>query len=288
MKRLAPAICLACLTSQVAQASPPIVLDNGAIRVIVDPQVFAVTFIGVPGGSNFLLSQPLTEEEREGGGWVESGGLHTDLIPYVEGDEALRRGPAVVTLQEPDRVVMEGPASDARKVKLTKEAQLYPGQAKARFRVTAHAATDEPVVLALRNTIHLPASCTLRLEKAGGAIKVMSGADNLSPAVVSSMQYWLIPIPPTAEINKVVLGTTHATSEVQNIDGYWTRRLLTESTLEAAGGAEPRLLCLLDDETKSYVVSLQGPRTRATPEMPAHIEEVWSLKVRGSRVFKGE
>ena len=285
MKHLIPAIGLACLA---AQAGPPVVLDNGAIRVVVDPQVFAVTFIGVPGGSNFLLSQPLTEEEREGGGWVESGGLHTDLIPYVEGDEVIRRGPAVVTLQEPDRVVLEGPASEARKVKLTKEVQLYPGQAKARFRVTAHAATNEPVVLALRNTVHLPIGCTLRLEKAGGAIKVMSGAENLSPAVVSSIQYWLIPIPPTAELNKVILGATHASSEVQNVDGYWTRRLLTESTLTAEGEGDPRLLCLLDDETRSYVVSLQGPRTRATPDIPTHIEEVWSLKVRGSRVFKGD
>jgi len=259
----------------------PIVLQNRGIRVEVDPDLFTVTHIGTPRGVNFLRPLPVTKAERTGVGWVEAGGLHTDLIPYEGSDPALRRGPAEVVEHTPNRVVLIGPPSKSTPVRLKKEIRIYPGYAKASMTVTVEAVGNATVRCAVRNTARCGPDTSLRIEKSDGAIRPLAGTASPFPSVVKSRRYWIIPIPPTTETSGVVLGAFVPKVTHQNKSGTLTRRILT---MPAGSGSVPNrctFLCLLDDETRCYTSALQGATLEIRPGAPAVFKEEWTIKKRG-------
>ena len=135
-------ILLLCLPS-----AAPIALDNSAMRVEVDPRLFSVCFVGLPNRSNFVEPTQPTQEEIEGEGWVDPGGLHTDLVPYQGQDAAIRRGPADVVERTATSVVMLGPVSGTLKVRLKKEIELDEHKPRAVFKVSASPSRPKRFVL---------------------------------------------------------------------------------------------------------------------------------------------
>ncbi|GMV90245.1 MAG: hypothetical protein AMXMBFR82_00230 [Candidatus Hydrogenedentota bacterium] len=274
---MALGLAVCCLIS----ATDPIVLDNGAIRVEIDPAVFSVRFLGVPGGENFLASLPVDDAARESEDWIDPGGLQTDILPYTARDAASRRGPAEIVEHREDYIALLGPPSEQTGMRIKKEIQLLGREPKARFRVTTMRVAGEPGDTALRNTVRLRRGTTIRLLREEGDVRILAGADAIAPAVVKSRKYWLIPIPPTSPMDGVILGAFVPTLIVVNDSGSWTRRLVTMPEEAKETPHEATVLCVLDDATGSYGAALQGKLESVANGRVQVLEEEWTVESRG-------
>lgn len=262
-------------------ADPTYALDNGAIRVEVEPRLFAVRFVGFKDKQSFVLPLAVEAPVAQGADWADAGGLQTDLIPYTGKDAATRRGPAEVLEYRNDYLAMIGPPSEVSGVRLKKEIQLDGDAPRAHFRVIAQRVGKDPVKLALRNTVRLPAKNTVRLERTDGDVRVLAGADSIFPSVVKSRRYWLIPVPPTSETKGVILASSISSLSVANDSGTWTRTLVDPPKEMAQVPNESTFLCLLDSATNSYGVALQGRLVELKTGELTTIEEEWTFEKRG-------
>lgn len=262
-------------------AVEPVVLDNGSIRVEFDPQVFSVRFVGLPGGSNYLEPLFVSHEDKKGPGWVDPGGLVTDLIPLQGHDASLRRGPGEIVEQRKDYVAALGPLSGETGLRVKKEIALDPIEAKARFTVTVTVAGPKPAAFSIRNTARVARGSTLRVEKADGTIRALAGTTNIFPAVVNSNLFWLVPVPPTAPMKNVVLGAFVPRIVHVGNQGIWRRRIVSAPEQAKLAPNESTFLCLLDDTTRSYGAALQGAVAPIEPCCPLVFEEEWTISKRG-------
>ncbi|NUM52993.1 MAG: hypothetical protein HUU46_05055 [Candidatus Hydrogenedentes bacterium] len=261
-------------------AEPTFSLDNGAIRIEVEPRLFAVRFVGFAGKQNFVESLSVDEAVAAGTDWADAGGLHTDVIPYTDKDAAVRRGPAEVVEVRNDYIAMLGPPSEASGVRVKKEIQLDASAPRAQFRVTVQRAGAEPSTFALRNTVRLPVKSTVRLERTDGDIRVLAGADELV-GVVKSRRYWLVPVPPTRALRGVVLGAQAPRMIVANDSGTWTRTLVNPPVDKSKVPNESTFLCVLDSGSGSYGAALQGALAQVKTGEFVTIEEEWTFEKRG-------
>lgn len=266
----------------------PIVLENGAVRIEVDPQLFSVQFAGFPGGPNFVDPLRVEDAARTGMEWVDPGGMVTDVFPAAEHDAALRRGPASVEFQDGRSAVLLGPASEKLGIRLKKEIRLAGDEPKARYIVTLLAPSQDEQRWALRNTARVPLRSTIRIDKDKNEIVPMAGLDKLTPAVVRSMQYWLIPIPPTSPMSNVVLGSPVRSFAIENRSGVWTRTMVAPTREESAADAPTPFFCVLDDATRSYGAALQSARQAVTLGDPLVFIEDWQFERRGVPAEKPE
>jgi len=258
-----------------------IVLDNGAIRIEIDPVVFSVRFIGFPGGANFIEPSYLTEPARAGAGWLDPGGLTTDLVPLEVQDAALRRGPAEVLSQESTRVVLLGAESEALGLRLKKEVRIDASAAHAYFIVTALSSRAEGVSLGIRNTVRVPLRSTVRVPRKDTTFAPLPDMPKAPWALVKSVDYWLVPIPPTARVDKMVLGGMSPALDVQNDAGVWSRRLTLPPTDVVRVLNGTNALVVLDDASRSYGASLQGEQGTLGGATPLQLTEEWTLTRRG-------
>lgn len=264
----------------IALGAAPLVLDNGVVRVDVDPSVFAIRFVGFSHGANFVAPLEIADTVPAGD-WVDAGGLSTDLIPYAGKDAAIRRGPAEVLEHRPDYLSMLGPASESTGIRLKKEIQLDKAAARARFRVTAQCVAAESVRYAIRNTARLAPRCTVRVERTDGDIRILAGADTIFPAVVKSRRFWLMPVPPTSELRGVVLGSVAPAASIATDAGAWLRRIVDPPTDTGTAPNDSLFLCVLDDTTQSYGAALQGGVAELKPGELMTLEEEWVFDKRG-------
>jgi hypothetical protein len=278
---LLTAACLLSASAPVSTTPAPIILDNGAIRVEVDPALFSVTYVGLPGGRNFLETVPVDRAERTGEEWLDPGGVVTDLVPYDAHDAAIRRGPAEVVSHDSRSVILLGPESAALAMRLKKEIRLDRSEPLAVFKVTVLSTAAEARPFSVRNTVRIPGRGTLRIDREDGALRPLAGLSDTAPAVVKSNQYWLVPVPPTTELNNVILGAYVPKATLGNGDGYWTRRILLMPGSEADVPFGSTLLCLLDDSTRSYGMALQSALAPISASAPLVFAEEWRVKKRG-------
>jgi len=264
-----------------------VALDNGAMRIEVEPSVFSVRFVGFPGGSNFLDPLYVSPEDSAGTAWLDPGGLVTDLVPLDEHDGPLRRGPGEVLEHRKDYVALLGPVSKATGLRMKKEFKIDEKEAKALYTVSVSVVGPKAVSCSVRNTARLATGSTLRVEKTDGTIRVLAGADSILPAVVNSNQFWIVPIPPTARMKNVVLGAfipkvVHLTNQ-----GSWTRRIVNPPSEAKSVPSESSFVCLLDSDTRSFGGALQGATAPLEPCCAMVFEEEWTLEKRGSeRAFR--
>jgi hypothetical protein len=274
-------ICIVLATTALFCAEPTYALDNGVIRIEVEPRLFAVRFAGFKDKQNFVSPIEVEASAADGKDWADAGGLQTDLVPYSGKDAATRRGPAEVIEYRGDYVAMLGPPSESSGMRLKKEIQLDGDAPRARFRVTAQRVGAEPVKLALRNTVRLGEKNTVRLERTDGEIRVLAGTDAIAPAVVKSRRYWLIPIPPTREMRGVILGSVAPRMIVANDAGTWTRTLIDPPADMAQVPNESTFLCVLDSTSASYGAALQGKLIEIKTGEFITLEEEWIFDKRG-------
>lgn len=262
-------------------ADPVYALDNGAIRVEVEPRLFAIRFVGFKDKPNFVSPLDVEQTAADGKDWADPGGLQTDVIPYTTKDAATRRGPAEVLEYRSDYIAMLGPPSEVSGVRMKKEIQLEGDAPKVHFRVIAQRVGAEPAKVALRNTVRLAAKNTVRLERTDGVVRVLAGADSIFPAVVKSRRYWLIPVPPTTDAKGLILGAPATRMSVANDSGTWTRTLVDPPKEMTQVPYESTFLCLLDSATSSYGAALQGKLVELKTGDLTTIEEEWTFEKRG-------
>lgn len=260
-------------------AAEPLSLDNGHIRIEVVPELFAVTYLGVPGGENCLEVLTVSDDLVQGTEWVDVGGLQTDLVG-LERDAALRRGPATVTERSEEHLVLEGPVSEATGLRVRKAIHLYPGQAKARYEVVVSGGKEGGREVAVRNVARLQPPATLRVDRLNDSIQILTGGDALAPYVVNSRKYWLIPVPPTSDTRNVIVGAYVSTVVLENRTGLWERRIVSMPPSARRVPQECTFLCLLDDRTRSYGQVLQGEQGVPSEVAPLKFVEVWTLEPR--------
>ena len=272
---------LLCAVLSVALADA-VVLDNGVMRIEVEPQVFSVRYVGFPGGVNYLDPLFISPADRAGSTWIDPGGLVSDVVPLDGHDAVLRRGPGEILEQRNNYVALLGPISERAGLRIKKEFALDTSTAKARYIVSVTINGPKPVTCTVRNTARLANGSTLRVEKSDGTIRALAGTDSILPAVVNSNQYWIIPVPPTAVMKNVILGAPVTRITHVNKQGTWTRRVVNPSSDIKSVPNESSFVCLLDSESRSYGASLQGAVTPVEPCCAVTFEEEWTLEKRGS------
>lgn len=268
------------ISAAILCAGPIYTLDNGAIRIEVEPRLFATRFVGFPVGENFVEPISVDATVADGKDWADAGGVHSDLIPYSGKDAAIRRGPAEVLEHRSDYIAMLGPPSEGTGMRLKKEIQLDGAAPRAHFRVTAQRVAAEPASYALRNTVRLAPKNTVRLERTDGDIRVLAGSDSLV-GVIKSRRYWLIPIPPTRDLAGIVLGAGAPRMIVANDSGTWTRTLVEPPADKSRVPNECTFLCVLDSPSGSYGAALQGQAGALKTGEFVTLEEEWTFEKRG-------
>jgi hypothetical protein len=255
-----------------AAGSEPLVLENPRIRIEADPALFEVTFVGLPGGENFLDTS------------VEPGapsGLETVLVPVDIPEDQRFEGPGTLLDRGDDYLVMERPLTEDGTLLMRKDIRLYPGIGRASNTVTVQCGGEDVRRFTVRNTARVPKGSTLRLEKRDCKVLPLAGTDSPFPSVVKSLRYWLIPVPPTSRTENVVLGAYVPRVVQQNGTGSWTRQLLDMPGDAGDIPAGCTFLCLLDDATASYGSALQGAMRPVRPGGSLKFQEVWTVDRRG-------
>ncbi len=292
-------IIMACMA-----AADPIVLDNGALRVEVDPQTFSIRFVGVPSEANFVEPLYVPHKDHVGTGWVDPGGITADIEPAVERDAALRRGPAEVIERTDHGIVLLGPVSESLGIRLKKAIEIHPAHPTARYTVTV-LSIGPSRRLAIRNTVRVPLGTTLRVARADGIMqpleslpdrstnvqtKTYSGVglrDDLGgeaptgTVVTETPEYWLVAIPPAVRQQQEVWGAHVPKIVHENRYGVWERRI---ADWPADGHNVPHaatFLCLLDEVSASYGAVLQGATAEVTPAHPVTFTETWTFRKGG-------
>ena len=273
--------CILMAASALFCAEPTYALDNGVIRIEVEPRLFAVRFVGFRDKPNFVAPLAVEASVAEGKDWTDAGGLQTDLLPYSGKDAATRRGPAEVIEYRADYIAMLGPPSESSGMRLKKEIQLDGDLPRAHFRITAQRVGADPATVALRSTVRLGAKSTVRLERTDGDIRVLAGSDSTIPGVVKSRRYWLIPIPPTTDLRGVILGASAPRMIVANDAGTWTRTLVAPPVDASRIPNASTFVCVLDSPTGSYGAALQGKLTEVKTGELVTLEEEWVFTKRG-------
>jgi hypothetical protein len=158
---------------------------------------------------------------------------------------------------------------------------LFNAESRASFRVIVENPQGPSASLAVRNTLRLPEKCTVQIERAHGLVQPLAGVKSAAPAVVKSRRAWLIPVPPTATMERVVLGGPAPEISVVTRWGAWKRRITSPSGAIDQTPNQSTFLCLLDVPTRSYAAALQGPIAPVTAESSLVFEEEWTLAKRG-------
>ncbi len=254
-----------------------VVLDNGVIRVEVEPRLFHLCFVGFSGGVNFLDPMVLDRETIEGKGWADPGGLITDVWPAKERDPALRRGPATIESQTRLALVLLGPVSETLGVRMKKELRLDPAAPKATCTLSLLSNSQTPRQLGLRSMARLPLRSTVRLPH-GVELRPLTGAAwDALPAALQE-ECWTIPVPPTHRVSKTLLGADSDACTVENRSGAWTRTRRDRAPGGSESDGNPPFLCVLDDDTRSYGAALQcAPRNVSLGE-PLVFAEEWTFE----------
>ena len=258
----------------------PMAIENGGIRIEVDPHLFVVCYVGIPGGENFLEAPVPEEDAKEGSEqtWVSTGGIHTDLIPYPGQDPSLRRGPAEVVEHSKDHIVLLGPFSRESKIRFKKEIRIYPGQAKASFTVTAITTQPTSRRMAIRNTVRVPRESEVWVYKMDGNMRLLAGAESALGSVNESNLYWVLPVPPKTKMEGVVLGAFVPRIVHHNSSGAWTRRIIDAPGQEWNVPYGCTFICLMDDKTETYASALQGEAGGLCMDDSLVLREVWTIE----------
>jgi len=258
--------------------APPVILETHTLRVEFDVELFTVRYVGAPGAPNWLEPLPIDDSQRESGVWLDPGALVTDVRPDFIGDAALRRGPGEVLEKSSTHLIVLGPLAEDAPLRLMKELRILPEDNRMLYKVTLLSEGAEPIRAGLRNTMRLPQRSTVRIPRDVGELTVLSGADSIYPAVVKSREHWLVPIPPTATMSRVVIGGFSREAAIERRgEGVLHRKLVTAPASPKDAPHGVTVLCVLDTPSQSYGVAIQGAEAEVSPAAPLVLTEVWEL-----------
>lgn len=257
----------------------PIVLDNGKIRIELEAELFAVQFVGIPGGKNFVEPLHVDQSGRKGIHWVNPGGAYVELVPPRGLDAAIMRGPAIVIEQRKDYVALLGPVSPTLGVRLRKEVRLEPDAPRAKFTVTVMGMSPNPCDAALRHVVRMPHNMRFMVEKSAGSFRVLSGASDKDSPVESAGEFWALPTPTGKREKSIVLGALADAAVHVNADGLrWHRRLPNKPEAPTDLPEGVSIWCKFGNGTSDYLAAMQGPQQMVTQAAPLVYVEMWSIE----------
>lgn len=289
------ASCLLLVGALASSLGAPLSLDNGKIRIELEPRTFSVRFIGLPGGNNFLEPAHLTETELAGSGWLDPGGLVTDVLPVRTEDAVLRRGPAAIVEQRDDYLLLLGPEHPESHWRVKKEIQLTRDSAELTYKVTVLSSLKEERDIRIRTTARLDWSGALMVPVEPGRMTLVRGAfEKASDLLEFPEETYTVPLRSRKLRTRAVLSSASPEVTMTTDFGVWKRRLEIRSALpDPEAENRIRMLALLDDPTHTYEAALEGAQSGTNVGSPLVVVEHWSVSppdaaVPGSRLPDGE
>lgn len=254
-------------------------LDNGKIRVEVEPRTFSVRFIGLPGGHNFLEPVHLTATEIAGSGWLDPGGLVTDVLPVRSENAVLRRGPAEVVERRDDYVLLLGPEHPESRWRVKKEIQLARDAGELTYKVTVLSSLKDERDIRIRTTARLNGNGALTVPVAPGRMSLVRGAyEEVLNLLEFPDESYAIPLRSRKLRSRAVLSSPSPEVTMTTEFGVWKRRLEIRSALpEPETKNRIRMLALFDDPTHTYEAALEGAQSGANVGSPLVVVEHWSV-----------
>jgi len=271
--------CMLLIGALASAASGPVSLDNGKIRIELDTRTFSVRFIGVPGGHNFLEPVHLTAAELDGQGWIEPGGLITDVLPIRPEDAVLRRGPAELIERRDDYVLLLGPEHPESHWRVKKEVQISRDTAELTYKVTVLSSLKEERDLRIRNTARIAWSGALVVPVEPGPMKLVRGSfEGIARILNYPEGSYVLPLYDKNKRTRAVLASPASEVAMNTAFGVWTRRLEIRSSLDDTDAENRvRMMALLDDETHIYESALEGAQSGVNVGAPLVVIEQWSI-----------
>lgn len=257
----------------------PLALDNGKIRIELEPRTFSVRFIGFPGGNNFLEPAHLTQTELAGTAWLDPGGLFTDVLPVRSEDAVLRRGPAEVVEQREDYVLLLGPEHPESRWRVKKEVQLARDAAELTYKVTVLSALKDERDIRIRTTARLDWSGALLVPVAPGRMSLVRGAfEDVSELLEFPEETYTVPLRSRKLRTRAVLSSASPEVTMATDFGVWKRSLEIRSALpDPEAENRIRTLALLDDPSHTYEAALEGAQSGTNVGSPLVVVEHWSV-----------
>lgn len=266
----------------VAGAAPagPVVLENQHLRVEIEPRTHSLRFFGRPGGWNFLEPVHLTTTDLNANGWIEPGGLFTDILPLERANADLRRGPAEVVEHRPDFLLLLGPEQAATGWRFKKEFLLTRDKAELVFKLTVMSNRKEEREVRVRTTAQLGWAGTVYLPREAGRLALLRGTwPGVEDLLTSEDSYYVLPLTTSVARRRAVLSSPAATQIVQSPAGVWTRRIEVRSAVAGEESAlHTRSLALLDDPSHTYQVALEAGQRGVNVGAPMIVQEFWTLE----------
>lgn len=269
------------------QSQTPVVLQNGYVRLELEPRTFSVRFAGFPGGKNFLEPVHLTESEIAGPNWVDPGGLTTDLLPARENSALLRRGPAEVVVQEERYVLLLGPEHPDSNWRVKKEYFLEKDTPEGRYKVTVTSARKTERRVGIRIAAQVVRAGQWEISGDFGVPGLMLGQyPDLASVTGADTPGYIVPLAGGRDRRRAVLAVPGAPEVTQQTPfGTWSRRLeLASDTAGEGGPASPRLVLLLDDATHVYQAGLEAMQSGVNVGAPLVIVEHWVFSPTDTRI----
>jgi len=257
----------------------PLALDNGKIRIELESRTFSVRFIGLPGGNNFLEPAHLTETELAGTGWLDPGGLFTDVLPVRTENAVLRRGPAEVVEQRDDYVLLLGPEHPESRWRVKKEIQLARDTAELTYKVTVLSSLKDERDIRIRTTARLDWSGALVVPVEPGRMSLVRGAfEEVSNLLEFPEETYTVPLRSRKLRTRAVLSSASPEVTMTTDFGVWKRSLEIRSALpDPKAENRIRMLALLDDPTHTYEAALEGAQSGTNVGSPLVVVEHWSV-----------
>ncbi len=254
--------------------SDAVVLDNGAMRIEIDPGRFNVRFVGAPGGDNFLDPVFRAVRAPADAGPPPSGGLITQILPFPD-DAVLANGPAEVLDQGPGYVVLLGPVSPGNGLRVRKEIRLADTEPRAVFTVTVLSEKAGPTAIVIRNEARVPIGSVLRAATGRGPLQVIEAPGPLDLQVNNLVS---IAVPLADMPYRVVLGAL--TEALFHVRGRvtWSRQM---ADIHAPGNVFPdqrNAVLELDRPANNYLAAMNGASGRVTSASPVVFREIWVIE----------
>lgn len=271
-------ICAALPGILTSDAGAPVILDNGRVRLEVDPQLFGVRFAGMSGGPNFLDTAYIGDAPRPDRPGSEVGGYVVDVLPAAGEPGTRRHEPAEIVEHDAHYVLLLGPEDPESQWRVKKEFFLERDSATVRCRTALLTSRKAERRGGLRLTAQVARTGTVMLPRAGGEIGLYWGAFPGLAELRDGKEDWVrIPVTGRGRDARAVLVAPVTAMVMEAPFGRWTRRL---ESPEAGGGQEGRgrMFVVVDDPAHVCQVTLEVTGTGINAGAPLVVEELWTFE----------
>ena len=254
-------------------APAPVVLENAAVRIEVDPQLLAVRYLGAPDGPNLVESLHVENRQRRQPEGVDTGGVTWQV---TEGGAPLSFGPADVVAHSEQRIVLLTSRNEESHLRLKVEFVLEGESPEVAMRATV--TTDEP-----GSTLPVALRCAFRVRPgalAGSFVAqapVLYALDKQGPGTPVN-QWDGILFDAGAIGSQPLLVSSMGSSVSMERSGYRVMRVLPEGAAPSASYANAKNLHgVSDPRSQTYGIIMESPKAQVGPTSPLVYREVWRI-----------